>query len=472
MRREGSAVKSVAGHRVIPAAAVLLAIAVLAAPAQRRAARTLTVCPTGCSYAQLSTLFAQEDLGPGDVVNVRGDATYAGGIALGDNDDGADGNPVRVRWDRSGVGGATPPRLQGGRHTIAFEGSNYVVLEGFDVTGGSSSCVLNAAHAITVRDSVIHDCPSHGLLGADHGSGSFTLEYSEVYNAGAGQTRHAIYMASDAVAHPAAVFRMRFNYVHNGLGGNLIKSRQGRNEIHYNWIEGAAYQELELIGPDCEAWNGAPPDIRTYSDVVGNVVIHTSAWNNVIRAGGDLNGRSRGLLRLVGNTIVVDRAAGGANAVLVQLGLEGVEMQGNAIFQGGGAAPVILAENQDVDDPICGFTDRRPWVDGVRRVFGANNWVEVDAARVPREWNDTLRGADPLFADAARRLLRPLVGSALVDAAATRPPSAPDFRFPLPLARPMYEPPLRAKLAPAGQRLRLPVGGRLDIGALESLAAH
>jgi hypothetical protein len=32
---------------------------------------------------------------------------------------------------------------------------------------------------------------------------------------------------------------MRFNHVHDQNGGNAVKSRAERNEIHYNWIEGA-----------------------------------------------------------------------------------------------------------------------------------------------------------------------------------------------------------------------------------------
>ncbi len=444
---------------------------VLALPVQRAEAGTLTVCPSGCDYTQLGTLFAQEDLAPGDVVNVRGDATYSGGIKLDDEDDGASGNPIRIRWDRAGLGGATRPRLQGGAHTIKFEESSYVVFEGFEVTGGSSSCVFNAAHAVTVRDSVIHDCPAHGVLGADHGSGSFTLEYSEIYNAGAGQTKHAIYMSGDPVAYPGTAFRMRFNYVHHGRGGNLLKSRHRRNEIHYNWFEGGVYQALELIGPDCEAWDGSPPNITTNSDVVGNVLIHTSSWNNVIRAGGDLNGRSRGLLRLVNNTILIDRAAGGANAVLVQLGLKGVEMHGNAIFQSGSAAPAILKENHDVDVPFCGFTDTRPWVGGVRRVFGTDNWVESAATLVPGEWAGTLRGADPMFTSIALRKLRPATGSPLIDNGNDAPPSPPDFPFPSPLNLPLYDPPLRAKLSLTGKRPRLQAGGGIDVSALESVAA-
>lgn len=472
MRRECRESESALSEPLVRAAAALsFAIALLVLPAQPAEARTLTVCPSGCDYTQPGTLFAQEDLGPGDVVNVRGDATYSGGIKLDDEDDGAYGNPIKIRWDRAGLGGATRPRLHGGAHTIKFEESNYVTFEGFEVTGGSSSCVFNAAHAVTVRDSVIHDCPGHGVLGADHGSGSFTLEYNEIYNAGAGQTRHAIYMSGDPVEYPGTVFRMRFNYVHHGRGGNLVKSRHRRNDIHYNWLEGATYQVLELIGPDCEAWDGTPPNIQTHSDVVGNVLIHTSSWNNVIRAGGDLNGRSRGLLRLVNNTILIDRAAGGANVVLVQLGLKGVEMHSNAIFQRGSAAPAILKENHDVDEPFCGFTDTRPWLNGVRRVFGTDNWVESAATLVPGEWAGTLHGADPLFTSVALRNLRPKVGSPLIDNGNDAPPSPPDFPFPSPLNLPLYDPPLHAKISPTGKRPRVPAGGGIDIGALESVAA-
>ena len=46
---------------------------------------------------------------------------------------------------------------------------------------------------------------------------------------------------------------MRFSYVHDANGGNSVKSRAARNEIHYNWIEGALYHELDLIGAELYA---------------------------------------------------------------------------------------------------------------------------------------------------------------------------------------------------------------------------
>ena len=60
-------------------------------------------------------------------------------------------------------------------------------------------------------------------------------------------------MATDETAYPGAVFRMQHCYVHDANGGNNVKSRAERNEIYYNWIEGAYYHELELIGPDGQA---------------------------------------------------------------------------------------------------------------------------------------------------------------------------------------------------------------------------
>ena len=94
---------------------------------------------------------------------------------MGEDDGGAPGNPVIVRWKR--VAGASRPVLQGGVHTFKFERADHVVFEGFEVRGGSSTCVFSEADDIVVRDAVIHACPSHGILGADQNSGSFTLEY-------------------------------------------------------------------------------------------------------------------------------------------------------------------------------------------------------------------------------------------------------------------------------------------------------
>ena len=173
--------------------------------------------------------------------------SYSGGITVQGDDGGTAANPVVIRWNRSV--GSTRPLLQGGQHTIKFEQSNNVVFEGFEVTGGSTTCIFSEADNVTVRDSLIRDCPSHGILGADQNSGSFTLEYSEIRNSGFGTTRHSIYMQSDEVSFPGAVFRMRYNYVHSATGGVLVRVRHERALIYYNWIENSVYGEMERLAP-------------------------------------------------------------------------------------------------------------------------------------------------------------------------------------------------------------------------------
>ncbi len=431
-------------------------------------ARTWTVGPSGRDYTQLAILFSGNDLAPGDIVEVDGNATYGSAI-VGDNDGGAPGNPVIIRWRR--VAGASRPVLQGGVNTIKFQRSNHVVFEGFEVRGGSNTCVFSEAHDVTVRDTIIHACPGHGILGADQNSGSFTLEYSEIYDAGSGSTRHPIYMQSDEIAYPGSVFRMRYNYVHDGNGGNLLKNRHERAEIHSNWFEGSVYQEIELIGPDCETqaagWTRATK--REDAELLNNVIVHTSAsWPNAIRIGGDLNGSSDGRVRMVGNTILFDRP-GAATAVYVQLGAGSVEMHNNAIFQTGGQAPAILRENTTADAPVCAPFTTSPWSNG-RRVAGSRNWVQFAATAVPPEWNATVKDTDPGFRDIAARNLRPRSNSPLRNAGLNRPPSPANFPMPWPLPKVTYDPPLRARLAIGDQRARIPQGFfTVDIGALEEV---
>ena len=72
------------------------------------------------------------------------------------------------------------------------------------------------ADDITIRDSVVHDCPAQGILGADNDSGSLTLERVEVHHCGGGSFDHQIYMATDEVVHPGSVFRMQFCWLHDG----------------------------------------------------------------------------------------------------------------------------------------------------------------------------------------------------------------------------------------------------------------
>ncbi len=447
-----------------PAVALVLSLSMFPAIAW---SATYTVGPSGRQYTQLSTVFANNNINAGDIIEVDGNATYSGNIVVNSDDGGAAGNPVIIRWKRAA--GQSRPVLQGGTNTIKFQRSNYVVLEGFEITGGSNTCIFSEAHEITVRDTVIRDCPSHGILAADQNSGSFTLEYSEVRTSGSGTQRHPIYMQSDEVAYPGAVFRMQFNYLHDGNGGNLVKVRHERAEIYYNWLEGSAYQALELIGPDCYTQqSGWTPTLRREdADIVGNVIVQSGSWANAIRIGGDLNGRSQGRVRLVNNTILFTRS-GSANAVLVQLGAGSLEMHNNVIHQTSSEAPAVLVENTG-ETPYCAPTGTSPW-DAGRKVAGSSNWVKTGTRNVPTEWTGTRNGSDPGLAGIAGWNLRPTASSVLVGNGSNPPVTPSAFPLPSPLSIPLYDPPSRAKLDLNGARQRTLTGGRLSIGALESTA--
>lgn len=426
-----------------------LAIAALSAAAP---AADFHVGP-GRPHATLQALTAAVTLQPGDRVFVD-PGNYAGGVIL--RQSGTAAAPIRV----VGLRGAAGQRavLAGGTNAIEFRRADHVVLEGFEITGGTSRCVFVNARDVVLRDLLVRDCPAHGILSSDLYSGNLTLEYSEIRNAGAGSSQHALYIQSDEVSNPGSVFRMRFNYVHSGNGGNLLKSRHERNEIHYNWFEGAWFHELELIGPDqftqLPGWTVGL--VREDSEVVGNVIVHSSPLNPfgaVIRLGGDGTGESRGRYRLVNNTIVV---TGGSNPTTVLRlfdGLESVEAHNNVIWR---SSPGELRIERTVE---------AVWAAGGRRVAGSNNWINAAATQVPVEWTATLTGSAPAFVAAASHDYRPGPGSPLHGAGNPAPASPAAWPFPSPTLLPGFLPPQRAALAPGGERPRTAQGAP-TIGAV------
>jgi hypothetical protein len=291
-------------------------------------------------------------------------------------------------------------------------------------------------------------------MGADNGSGTLLLEYSEFYNNGGGTSAHQIYMATDEETHPGSVFRMQFCYIHDGTGGNNVKSRAERNEVYYNWIEGAVYHELELIGPDPAG--GVAEDLkREDSDVLGNVLWKKTTGSGgqanfyVVRFGGDGTGQSFGRYRFVNNTVIM-----GSSAVFRLFdGIESVEMHNNVFYRpGGGAAPLVRTAEAD-------------W-STVETIGGQNNWVHSDLTAVPSQWTGTIKGTDPRFVNYSSGDLRPATGSPLADAGTSLPQSPPGFSFPSPTFPPAYGPPV-ASLIDVNSASARPYDGALDIGAFE-----
>jgi hypothetical protein len=378
-------------------------------------------------------------LGPGDLVLVDGDAVYAGGITFAHA--GTRGEPITIRGVR--VDGARPV-IDGGRDVVEFNENNYV-FEGFEIRNSTFRGLFHHADNITIRDCVVHDCP-HGILGADEGSGDLTVEYCEVYHCGEGDGRHQIYAATNENDYPGSVFRLRFCYIHDGTGGENVKSRAERNEIYYNWLENPYYHNLELIGPD-PSGGVAEDKAREDSDVVGNVII-AKRYSRNVRIGGDGTGQTRGRYRFMNNTFI-HRSGDPASQIFAHFAVESVEMHNNVFY---------MTSAKVFDD------SEASWVYG-RRVSGANNWVRSGIG-YPSEWTGTLTGASPGFVDLANNLLRPAAGSMLIDAGTETTTSPAGSPFPNPLAAPLFHPP-QAALIPVGTGESRPADGAIDIGAFE-----
>lgn len=447
--------------------AVASAMAALALAAPLRAGTLYQVGPTRPTYQQLTQLVGL--LGPGDVVEVDGAATYN---PVWFTDDGAPNDPIVIRGLR--VGGQRPI-LQGGTNTIQIE-ADHIVFESFEITGGSFRCVYHHGHDVIMRDLYVHDCPAHGILGGDYDTGSLTLEYSEIARCGNGTSQHPVYMSTNQDDYPGAVFRMQYNYLHDQTGGNVVKSRAERNEIYYNWIEGGAIQLLELIGPD----NGAvdpPPNVAEHSDVVGNVFIHKAydppgptgpfAGNGYfVRVGSDMRcdegglNSTHGRYRFVNNTFLRTTGAAGSDVFRPFGYLEAILMSNN-VFASSPASGLAMLRSDGGE---------RCWTDGgtdATRVFGQNNWYQSGTVRVPSGWTGSLSGASPGFVNAtlANLDLRLAAGSPLIDQGTANPNAPPQFTVPSTLFPPAFLPPPRAQLTGAATPR---IGdGPIDIGAYE-----
>jgi hypothetical protein len=389
-------------------------------------------------------------LAPGDLVEVDGNATYPGDLIF--TRPGTVVNKITIRGLR--VNGLRPI-IAGGTNTVEFRLSDHYTFESFDVTGGSFRGIYHHAHDITIRDTVVHDCPAHGILGADTDSGSLTLEYVEIHHCGNGTGQHPLYMATDEFAHPGSVFRMQYCYLHDQNGGNNIKSRAERNEIYYNWVSGGFYGEIELIGPDPHGNKKVSTDTaREDSDVVGNVFQHIATQGTrMARVGSDGTGETKGRYRFVNNTFIL-RQGQVSPAVEIFQGIESLEMHNNVFFRVGGAP---------IDKMV--LETRVRWVAG-RVSTGTNNWIPTGSALVPTAWTGTISGTDPGFTNISTYDVRPIATSPLVNTGDTAPASPPGHPFINPLFPPAYHPPLHTALA-VGTASPRPVYGAIDIGAYE-----
>jgi len=418
----------------------ILAIAAALGAASFTAEASATTYEVGPGQPFGSIHDTLESLAPGDVVEVQGGATYPGDLWI--RTGGEPGNPIIFRG--VAVNGQRPVLEGVGSEEyhdmIVLLYANHVVFEGFEIVGDGNpdhSGIVSKADDVTIRDVLVHGVGGQGLLGTDSESGSLLLESSEFHSNGEGTYNHQIYMATDESMYPGSVFRMQYCYVHDGAGGNNVKSRSERNEIYFNWIEGAVFHELDLIGPDGQDEGLARED----SDVVGNVFIKHSEWF-VARIGGDGTGNTSGRYRFANNTMVLGDLS--ERVITMQETVASLELFNNVVVRQGGAGGVVVGETDTFGPPPT--------------VSGSNNWVQ-DGFEVRPEIGATF-GADPLFADGGGLDFRPAEGSPLVDGG-TAAPASPDF--PAPRGVPDYVPPSRL-LGTHGTR---PADAALDIGAFE-----
>jgi len=325
----------------------------------------------GRSYKDLQSVAAL--LHPGDVVRVEGGANYSGGVTLAAS--GEPGKGVisvvgrRVNGKRPILSGVT---TQGGA-VLRVLGSHYVI-EGFDLTAGgdpkASRCFYNVGDDVTLRDSVVHDCPFTGIAGADT-SGSLMLDRVEVFGCGAGLFAHQIYVGSSLAGYPEALFRMQYCYVHDGAGGNNVKSRVTRNEIEYNWIEGADFHELDLVGPDPKAQATPKGGVHCDAEIVGNVLVKTEASpGTMVRMGSDGTASSRGRYRFAGNTVLVhSRASARFGLFWLKGEVDSLTVCNNVFWSDAG--PLNLMREEGGPPPI---------------LAGNGNWLPDGTVNVPPGW--------------------------------------------------------------------------------------
>jgi hypothetical protein len=293
---------------------------------------------------------------------------------------------------------------------------------------------------------VIHNCLHQGgLVGTDEGSGSLTLEYSELYHNGKGASSHQIYMATDETTYPGSVFRIQFCYVHDGVGGNNVRSRAERNEIYYNWIEGAFYHELDLVGPI----GGDSLPFREDSDIVGNVLIKKNSEWRIARLGGDGDGNTAGRYRFSNNTMVMTDTS--STVISLQNTVQTLELYNNVIYGSKAGFQVYDVNEQIGPDTVH---------------FGSNNWVLAGTTSIPKTWIGSLSGTDPGFVDLANFDLRPQMSSPLVDKGTILTVSTGTLGFPRALLMPTYHPPQHVLLA-IGMGDGRNNQGVPDIGAFE-----
>jgi hypothetical protein len=323
-----------------------------------RSAKVFKVGPTR-NYKQITEIV--NELSAGDIVEVDSGTYEAFELKRA----GSLNAPITIR----GVG-ANRPVVSGGSWGVSFKYSDNVIIENFEITGASHICLRTMANNVTVRNVYIHDCPRNGVLGADLDNGTNIFDRVEITRSGSvipGELiNHALYVATDRDSFPDALLRVQQSYFHANKG-NSIKSRAGRAEIYFNWIDVPndpdSYYSLELVG-----YQEYATDKPINADIVGNVLVHRKTYG--IRLGGDGTGTSKGRVRMANNTVVVSAQFGPYSPVIRFFQeIDSLYLLKNAFVIEEGANFAMRLLRSDVSK----------WVSGQPKVAGVNNLLPVNA---------------------------------------------------------------------------------------------
>ncbi|MBD8525673.1 hypothetical protein [Pseudomarimonas arenosa] len=352
---------------------------------QARAPQVFEVGP-GKPFRELGEIANQ--LVAGDVVELSRDAVYQ---PVEFRRAGLPHAPITLR---AAEGGIARPLIQGGSTTVSLRGAHHYRLQGIEITGGSQICLRHEANDTWLERSHVYGCERHGILGADLYTGSLKITATEVNDVG-GQPpgenlKHPIYVATDRDRYPGSVLRVERSHIHD-FGGNGIKSRAERAEIHQNWIIASSrgIYSIELNG--YEEYLTEP---GLTADVFGNVLEHHHVFG--LRMGGDGTGAHRGRVRIAHNTILQGSGFTQFTPVLRFFHeLEAVSVRNNVFARFADSAANL---------PLRLVRDDATWTQGARLLDGESNWVpngsdSIAAGYLPAEWNGTTFGTTPGYAD-------------------------------------------------------------------------
>lgn len=368
-------------------------------------------------------------LQPGDIVEVTGDIEDHFTLTAHGRHD----QPIVIR----GVA-----RLEAGRpvrpkiildNTAGFGivcRGDWNVLDGLDISGttgdsfASGVAIAHQCDNLTILNCYIHH--NRQAVFSVAGAGNVVIEFCEFDSNGgylAPSTLHTLYLSSNS---PMATATVQFCYIHDALGGHMLKSRFPRNVVRYNWFENAFFSCVQIIdvldiGP-VKVGKSSDALYPMHSDVVGNVFFQ--GWSPgarycVLQLGGEDKTApgTEGDFHVAHNLFLTSRSDGEIHgvAMLVHGNVDRVRAYNNIFLEYGVSGSTVYERGSVWETPRTeSFRQRRGH--GEPLVEGANNWISRKALAAPERFKDTLRGVNPFFVDLTAFDFRPRKDSPLCGA--------------------------------------------------------